>query len=114
MSPEGKVVAVTSTPGFGAPDDQEPSVSGERVAGAEHIAVRRGDGRADERVRPDVVHARLAKVAARFLLCRPVLVSAEEDDLAVIGIRHERRVDGEDLRIDDGWVPRHVLPLHER
>jgi hypothetical protein len=101
-------VYVTFGPFLSTPSDQKPPVSRENLVRAKYVAVRRGYRCAHQRVSPHVVNSRLPKVAARLLLVTPMLVTAEKDDLALIAVRHQSCVHGQNLRINDGGIPRHV------
>lgn len=97
VPPERKIVAVTSIPVLGAPDDQQTAVPSEGMSCAEHVTVRGRHGSCNQRVRSHVINSRLAEIAAGFLLGRPVLVAAKQNDLAVVAVWNERGVDSKNL-----------------
>jgi len=81
---------MASTESVRATNNEKTPVCCVSMAGAEHVAVWRCDGGLQNAARLHIEDARLVKVrvCANLCLFGPVLVSAEEEDLARFSTRH--------------------------
>jgi hypothetical protein len=84
VAPFGPLLRTTS--------NQEPPIRSHCVMGAEYIAIWRGYGHANQRVRTHIVYARLSKVASWFLLRTPMLIAAKENDLPFVTVGYQSRM----------------------